>query len=200
MALDRDDLTHFTGYADHPATMPHVFYGVLPAASGSGDETCTDAVVGGYYMQYWSTDTSQWVDGARYFMGAICEIIVFDREVSTAERDAYTAMLMQKWCIVPEAALDAPSPFGVPFANVSFDATAGSMPRIEAFGDLDVTGWTASFLGVSGRIRSAPIVTTTDVLTGPFASVTGLGGASSLEYGGSAARFISPRRTVVILR
>ncbi len=197
---DREDLTHFTGYADHPATMPHVFYGVLPAASGSGDETCTDAVVGGYYMQYWSTDTSQWVDGARYFMGAICEIIVFDREVSTAERDAYTAMLMQKWCIVPEAALDAPSPFCVPFANVSFDATAGSMPRIEAFGDLDITGWTASFLGVSGRIRSAPIVTTTGALTGPFASVTGLGGASSLEYGGSAARFISPRRTVVILR
>ena len=115
--------------------------------------------------------------------GYICELLLYDRELTQSETEGIEQYLMEKWGITPEAELqgcvDVPT-------KLAFDITGG-LGSLLLQGDLDVTETALEFIG--GNPAPGKFLMTSGTLTGPFKSVTGT--TRDVKYTANSARFPS---------
>ena len=135
------------------------------------------------------------------------EVVIFNRSLTDGEKALVQASLMAKWSISPadvftvsntlsaasavEVKADSTMDFGgmaQTIPSVSFDAgLSAAYPLLSVVGGWNVTGTAVSFSSAN-RIPSGVFLTTTDGLTGPFASAAGLGDLLSVGYLPNGAR------------
>lgn len=159
-----------------------------------------------------------------WFVGSVCEVLVFDRSLADAERREIETMLLTKWSLTAKGALRTTNPLPGPMALAVTDSTTLDVGGFAAnIGSLTFCAGTASFypvLTVSGllddtldltsstlafeggenvvkgqKILAAPGAT----VSGPFADVSGLPDGGRVSYRTDCVRY-SASGLAIILR
>jgi len=180
----------YCGYAGHGAADPHVI-----CARTYDSSPLTSGTLGGWFVSNWSG--GKWRPRGSQYKGAVCEMIVLDREATAEEREAITASLMAKWGIAPEAAQAFPKPG---FTSLTFDAAdVTAMPKFIWSDALDL-GTLDLVFNNAANVKSSSAIIEASPLTGTPKSVTGLGEGKTLKQRANALWFKLVKGFILILK